>query len=63
RIGERGDPCGMPLSTGSIVLRFPSRQTAASRSSRKLAMKRTISIGTRRVFSSLRSLSWLTKSK
>ncbi|KAJ6572055.1 hypothetical protein B0H19DRAFT_936827, partial [Mycena capillaripes] len=45
RIGEIGDPCGIPFTTCFISPRCPSMQTAAWRSSRKEATHFTYSSG------------------
>ncbi|KAI5888641.1 uncharacterized protein SCHCODRAFT_02512870, partial [Schizophyllum commune H4-8] len=37
RMGEIGDPWGMPFATGFMSPRSPSRHIATSRSERKLA--------------------------
>ncbi|KAF8192753.1 hypothetical protein K438DRAFT_1590201, partial [Mycena galopus ATCC 62051] len=63
RIGETGDPCGMPFSTCLISPRLPSMQTAAWRSLRKDAVQRTYCSGIPLRLSSQSKRSWLTKSK
>ncbi|TFK58204.1 hypothetical protein BDN72DRAFT_782399, partial [Pluteus cervinus] len=63
RMGDAGEPCGMPFSTGFISPRVPSMQTAASRSLRNDATHFTYWSGTRRIRSSQRRRLWLTKSK
>ncbi|KAK0466492.1 hypothetical protein IW261DRAFT_1346664, partial [Armillaria novae-zelandiae] len=47
RMGDTGDPCGIPFTTGAISPRSPSRHTATSRSDRKLAVHLTYWSGTR----------------
>ncbi|KAF9441852.1 hypothetical protein P691DRAFT_682722, partial [Macrolepiota fuliginosa MF-IS2] len=63
RMGEVGEPWGMPFLTDFISPLTPSRQIATSLSERKLAVHLTSSSGTHCFFSSLRSQSWFTKSK
>ncbi|KAJ3924904.1 MAG: hypothetical protein NXY57DRAFT_907658, partial [Lentinula lateritia] len=62
-IGERGDPCGVPLVTGSSSEIIPSTQTAALRSERKFFTNCTICSGIPLHRSSERRRSWFTKSK
>ncbi|KAJ6458131.1 hypothetical protein C8R47DRAFT_966332, partial [Mycena vitilis] len=62
-IGDTGEPCGIPFSTGFISPRTPSRQTAACRSSKNEATHLTYSIGIRLRRSSQSKRWWLTKSK
>ncbi|KAI4293609.1 hypothetical protein K525DRAFT_214470, partial [Schizophyllum commune Loenen D] len=45
RMGEIGDPWGMPFATGFMSPRSPSRHIATSRSERKLATHRTYGRG------------------
>ncbi|KDR85941.1 hypothetical protein GALMADRAFT_54109, partial [Galerina marginata CBS 339.88] len=63
RIGDSGEPCGMPFCTMAISPRVPSRHTAAWRSLRKLAIHLTYSRGIPFLRSSDRSRLWFTKSK
>ena len=62
-MGETGDPCGIPLSTGCMSPHRPSMQIAASLFDRKLAVHFTYSSGIFFLLSSLRRRPWLTKSK
>ncbi|KAL1749383.1 hypothetical protein FB107DRAFT_225436, partial [Schizophyllum commune] len=45
RMGEIGDPCGMPFTTGFMSPRSPSRHIATSLSDKKLATHRTYGRG------------------
>ncbi|KAJ3757136.1 hypothetical protein EV360DRAFT_46679, partial [Lentinula raphanica] len=63
RIGESGDPCGVPFCTSFSSETTPSTHTAAFLSSRKDFMNFTIGSGIFFRRSSARSRSWLTKSK
>ncbi|KAH7877331.1 uncharacterized protein C8R40DRAFT_1040993, partial [Lentinula edodes] len=45
RIGESGEPCGVPLATSSRLEVIPSTQTAALRSDRKYFTNWTICSG------------------
>ncbi|KAJ3740846.1 hypothetical protein DFH05DRAFT_1366946, partial [Lentinula detonsa] len=63
RIGERGEPWGVPFCTSFRSDTTPSTHTAAFLSSRKDLMNLTIGRGIFFLRSSARSLSWLTKSK
>ena len=63
RIGEIGDPCGIPFLTGFISPWLLSRHIAASRLERKFAIYFTSSRGMQCFFILLRRCSWLTKSK
>ncbi|TFK63832.1 hypothetical protein BDN72DRAFT_775437, partial [Pluteus cervinus] len=63
RIGEIGEPWGIPFSTCLMSPRIPSMQTAASRLLRNEATHLTYWIGMCLFRSSQSSRSWLTKSK
>ena len=62
-MGDTGDPCGIPLSTGFMTPHFPSMQMAASLSDKKLSVHLMYSRGMRFLLSSCSSRLWLTKSK
>ncbi|KAJ3753790.1 hypothetical protein EV360DRAFT_52863, partial [Lentinula raphanica] len=63
RIGESGEPCGVPFCTSFKSDTIPSTHTAAFLSSRKDFMNLTIGKGIFFLRSSASNLSWLTKSK
>ncbi|KAJ3745858.1 hypothetical protein DFH05DRAFT_1375550, partial [Lentinula detonsa] len=63
KIGERGEPWGVPFCTFFKSDTIPSTHTAAFLSSRKDLINFTIGRGIFFLRSSARSLSWLTKSK
>ncbi|KAJ3817184.1 hypothetical protein EV361DRAFT_813138, partial [Lentinula raphanica] len=63
RIGERGEPWGVPFWTSLRSNTIPSTHTAAFLSSKKDFTNLTIGRGILFLRSSARSLSWLTKSK
>ncbi|KAJ3831731.1 hypothetical protein F5878DRAFT_502814, partial [Lentinula raphanica] len=63
RIGESGEPCGVPFCTFLRSETIPSTHTAALRSSRKDLMNFTICRGILFLRSSASNLSWFTKSK
>ncbi|EIW83487.1 hypothetical protein CONPUDRAFT_19761, partial [Coniophora puteana RWD-64-598 SS2] len=63
RMGEIGDPCGMPFATGCAVDVMPSRQMAVERSDRKDFTHRITLVGI--FFACMISIRrpWLTLSK
>ncbi|KAI0719225.1 hypothetical protein C8Q72DRAFT_750584, partial [Fomitopsis betulina] len=63
RMGDVGDPCGIPFWTACICLRMPSRQMAASRSLRNVAVHWTSWRGMCFARITLRRQPWFTKSK
>ncbi|KAL6298875.1 hypothetical protein BKA93DRAFT_706228, partial [Sparassis latifolia] len=63
RMGDTGDPCGMPLITANISSVRPSRQTAVLRLERKDATQRMSGSGRCFWRSTERSRGWFTKSK
>ncbi|EPS97482.1 hypothetical protein FOMPIDRAFT_1081517, partial [Fomitopsis schrenkii] len=63
RIGEVGDPCGIPFLTARSSPRMPSRHMAASLLLRNAAVHCTSWRGRCFARMTLRSRSWLTKSK
>ncbi|KAJ7747693.1 hypothetical protein DFH07DRAFT_691218, partial [Mycena maculata] len=62
RIGDTGEPCGIPFSTAFISPRIPSMHTAPCRSSRKDTTHFTYWSGIPLRLNSVSSW-WLTKSK
>ncbi|PBK91134.1 hypothetical protein ARMGADRAFT_933313, partial [Armillaria gallica] len=63
RMGDTGDPCGIPFSTGAISPLSPSKHIATSLSDRKLATHLTYCSGSRFRLISASSRLWFTKSK
>ncbi|KAJ4494109.1 hypothetical protein C8J55DRAFT_416631 [Lentinula edodes] len=63
RMGETFEPCGIPLFTGFMGPRIPSRQTAAWRSDRKAAVHFTNVSGIPNSLIVFSRMLWFTLSK